>query len=277
MPVSLVSDNLDATLRAGRRILLNGPPNSGKTGSIYTAKGPVVAVTLPQEKGDASMPLKTRDGLPIKHFRFDIDPTKDAVSWANEVEAVRRLVKEIAAGKHGPCTTLVMDGGHKLYDTIFKAACNGSVKNIDEKLVGRKYGESHEEFQGFLDLTNRSTIPYVIWTCWDGVKVDSEVDKVTKDSPRSVYVGLPGAMGRKVMGEFSFVLHAFTQGAGEGKLFKWRMQPQGDIESAGAKIRRDLLERIKLPSTMPQDIEAFDKLLTDEISKAWTEAQGGAK
>ena len=125
-----------------------------------------------------------------------------------------------------------------------------------------------------LDLTNRSTIPYVIWTCWDGIKVDSEVDKVTKDSPRSVYVGLPGAMGRKVMGEFSFVLHSSILGQGDGKQFKWRLQPQGDVESAGAKVRRDLVERIKLPTVMTQDFEAFDKVLTDEITKAWQETQG---
>ena len=37
MPLIQVSDNLDATLRASRRWLINGPPNSGKTGSIYTA------------------------------------------------------------------------------------------------------------------------------------------------------------------------------------------------------------------------------------------------
>ena len=277
MPVSLVSDNLDATLRASRRLLLNGPPNSGKTGSVYTAKGPVIAITLPQEKGDASMPLKTRDGQPIKHFKFDIDPSKEGISWAQEVESVRRLIREISAGKHGTCATLFLDGAHKLYDTIFKANCGGSVKNIEEKAVGRKYGESHGDFQEILDLANRSSIPYVIWTCWDGVKVDSEVDKVTKDSPRSVYVGLPGAMGRKVMGEFSFVLHSFTMGQGTGKQFKWRLEPQGDIESAGRKIRRDLIERIKIEQTVPQDFEAFDKVLTDEISKAWAETQGGAK
>lgn len=277
MPVIEVSSNLDATLKAGRRWLINGPPNSGKTASVYTARGPVIAITCPQEKGDATMPLTTRDGKPVKHFKVDIDPAQLGVSWANEVESIRRLIREISAGKHGPCTTLFMDGAHKLYDSIFKAACGGSVKNIEEKAVGRKYGESHEEFQNILDLTNRSPIPYVIWTCWDGVKVDSEVDKVTKDSPRSVYVGLPGAMGRKVMGEFSFVLHAHTMGQGTGKQYKWRLEPQGDIESAGRKIRRDLIERIKLETTMTQDFEAFDKVLTDEITKAWTETQGGAK
>ena len=277
MPLIQVSDNLDATLRASRRWLINGAPNTGKTGSVYTAKGPVIAITLPQEKGDATMPLKTRDGHPVKHFKFDIDPAKEGISWAQEVEAVRRLIREISAGKHGPCSTLFLDGAHKLYDTIFKGNCGGSVKNIEEKAVGRKYGESHEEFQNMLDLTNRSPIPYVIWTCWDGVKVDSEVDKVTKDSPRSVYVGLPGAMGRKVMGEFSFVLHSSVLGQGDGRQFKWRLQPQGDIESAGAKVRRDLIDRIKLPTVLPQDFEAFDKVLTDEISKAWAETQGGAK
>mgnify|MGYP001587682817 FL=1 len=277
MPLVEVSANLEATLRASRRWLINGPPNSGKTGSVYTAKGPVIAITLPQEKGDASMPLTTRDGKPIKSFKFDIDPAKEGVSWAQEVEAVRRLIREISAGKHGACSTLFLDGAHKLYDTIFKGNCGGSVKNIEEKAVGRKYGESHSDFQEFLDLANRSPVPYVIWTCWDGVKVDSEVDKVTKDSPRSVYVGLPGAMGRKVMGEFSFVLHSFTMGQGTGKQFKWRLEPQGDIESAGRKIRRDLVDRIKLDMIQPQDFEAFDKVLTDEISKAWQETQGGAK
>ena len=273
MPVTLVSDNLEHTLRSSRRWLINGAPNSGKTGSIYTAKGPVVAITLPQEKGDASMPLKTRDGQVIKHFRFDIDPNKEGISWANEVESVRRLIREVSAGKHGPCNTLFLDGAHKLYDTIFRSNCGGSSKNVDEKLIGRKYGESHEEFQNILDLANRSTIPYVVWTCWDGVKVDSEVDKPTKDSPRSVYVGLPGAMGRKVMGEFSFVLHSYTMGMGQARQYKWRLEPQGDVESAGKKIRRDLIDRIKLDSTMTQDFEAFDKVVTDEITKAWKEVQ----
>ena len=277
MPLLQVSDNLDATLRASRRWLINGPPNSGKTGSIYTAKGPVMAITCPQEKGDATMPLKTRDGHPVKHWKFDTDPNAQGVSWAQDIESVRRLIREIAAGKHGPCHTLFIDGAHKLYDSMFKANCGGSVKNIEEKAVGRKYGETHEDFQSVLDLANRSPIPCVIWTCWDGVKVDSEVDKVTKDSPRSVYVGLPGAMGRKVMGEFSFVLHAHTLGQGTGKQYKWRLEPQGDIESAGRKIRRDLIDRIKLETTMVQDFEAFDKVLTDEISKAWNEVQGGAK
>ena len=279
MPVTLVSDNLDATLRAGRRLLVNGPPNSGKTGSVYTAKGPVCAITMPQEKGDASMPLKTRDGQPIKHWKFDIDPNAQAVSWAQEVESVKRLIREIAAGKHGPCTTLFLDGAHKLYDSIFKANCGGSIKNIEEKFVGRKYGESHGDFQEFIDLANRSSIPYVIWTCWDGVKADEEVGKITKDSPRSIYVGLPGEMGKKkILGEFPFVLSSFTLGQGTGKQFKWRTQPQGDIEGAGMKIRRDIMERIKIEQTVPQDFEAFDKVLTDEITRAWTEVnQGGAK
>ena len=273
MPLTEVSASLEATLRASRRWLINGPPNSGKTGSVYTAKGPVVVITMPQEKGDATVPLTTRDGKPVRHFKTEIDTSKDGISWAQEVENVRKLIKEVSAGKLGPCNTLFLDGAHRLYDSIFRSNCGGSVKNIEERAVGRKYGESHGDFQEFLDLTNRSPIPYVIWTCWDGVKVDSEVDKVTKDSPRSVYVGLPGAMGRKVMGEFSFVLHSFTMGQGTGKQFKWRLEPQGDVESAGRKIRRDLIDRIKMETVLSQDFEAFDKVLTDEITRAWTEVQ----
>src|SRR5574341_393636 len=133
MPLTVVHTNLDEVLKSTRRLLVNGPPNSGKTGSIWTAKGPVIAVTLPQEKGDATMPLKTRDGLPVRHFKFTLDPNKPDVSYRAEVDAVNTLIKEVAAGKHGPCTTLFLDGAHKYYDTIFRANCGGSSRNIDDK------------------------------------------------------------------------------------------------------------------------------------------------
>lgn len=271
MPLIEVSTSLEATLHASRLLLVNGPPNSGKTGSLYTAKGPLIAITLPQEKGDGTMPLKTRDGHVVKHFKSDIDPNAVTINWRGECDLVIKLIKEIAAGKHGPCTTLAMDGAHKLYDTMFRANCGGSVKAIEEKAVGRKYGETHGDFSAVMDLVNRSRIPYRIWTCWDGVKVDDQVSKVTKDSPKSIYVGLPGQMGRNVLGEFSFVLNSYTMGGGEGKKFKWRLEPSGDYENAGKKIRRDLIEKIKLPSTMDQDFTALDDLLTEQLTIAWKE------
>jgi hypothetical protein len=266
-----VTSSLERVLFSSRRMLENGPPNSGKTGACWTAKGPIVHVTLPQEKGESTVPLQSRDGLPVKHFKFELDPNAADINYRSEVVAVVKLIKEIIAGKHGPCTTLVLDGAHKLYDTIFRANCGGSSKMIDDKFIGKKYGESHEEFGAILDLANRSSIPYVIWTCWDGVKVDSQVDKPTKDSAKSVYVGLPGKLGRDVMGEFAFVLHNYTVGNGSGKQYKWRLEPQGDIESAGRKIPRDLVSKLSLPSTIDQDFGALDKLLTTEITRAWTE------
>jgi len=266
-----VTASLARVLHASRCYLENGPPNSGKTGAIWTAPGPTIVITLPQEKGDASVPIKGRDGLPIKHFKFDLDPNKEGVSYRNEVEAVRKLIRDIIAGKHGDVTTLVPDGAHKLYDTIFRANCGGSSKNVEDKFVGKKYGESHEEFSEFVDLVNRSNIKYRIWTCWDGVKVDSQVEKPTKESPRSVYVGLPGKMGRDIMGEFAFVLHNYVMGSGEGKQFRWHLDSQGDVESAGRKIPRDLVSKLKLPATIAQDFDVLDRLLTEQITKAWSE------
>jgi hypothetical protein len=271
MPLIEVTASLDRVLHSTHRILQNGAPNSGKTAAIWTAKGPVTVITLPGEKGDASIPLTTRDGISVKSFKFDLDPNAPGISYRTEVDAVVKLIKEVIAGKHGPCNTLLLDGAHKLYNAIFMAACGGSPTSIDDKFVGRKYGESHLEFGAILDLVNRSTIPYVVWNCWDGVKVDSQIDKPTKDSPKSVYVGLPGKMGRDVVGEFAFVLHNYTVGAGSGRQYKWRLEPQGDIESAGRKIPRDLVSKLSLPSTIDQDFGALDKLLTTEITRAWQE------
>jgi len=270
-----VTVSLESVLHASRCYLENGPPNSGKTGALWTAPGPTIILTLPQEKGDASIPLKGRDGLPIKHFKFDLDPNKEGVSYRNEVAAVKLLIRGIIAGQYGDVNTLAMEGAHKLYDTIFRANCGGSSKNIDDKFIGKKYGESHEEFSEFIDLVNRSRIKYRIWTCWDGVKVDSQVEKAGKDSPKSVYVGLPGKMGRDVMGEFAFVLHNYTMGAGTDKKFRWHLDPQGDVESAGRKIPRDLVSKLNLPSAIEQDFAALDKLLTDQITKAWGEVHPG--
>src|SRR5689334_12742407 len=97
--------DLESLRKKFRRVLLNGPPNSGKTTSFRTWPGPIIGQHYPKEKGTSSLSFAGLDGLPIVGLRpDDIDVTVPQ-DWRLIASEMRKTTIDILAGKHGQVKT----------------------------------------------------------------------------------------------------------------------------------------------------------------------------
>ena len=249
--VELSQDN-SAWARRARRILINGPPNSRKTSSLATWPGPLFVQSYPGEKGTASIPKTTVDGLPVKAFAFESPEAE--VNWSQVVKDTKALTIEILSGKLGEVKTFAGDGLHKLYfmflaEATFGASARG--ENFDAKL----YGNAGTRFFQYVDLVMRSNVENVVFTCWDGHEKDDPDEKGTSPS-RHIFPELPGQASKKIMGEFSISLYATKDPAGK---FVWQTQPSGKVWGAGVKLPVEVAKT--LPLFIEQDWRVLEKAL----------------
>lgn len=245
----------DQWKKAVRRVLNIGPPNSRKTSALKTWPRPMHVIVAPGEKGSASIELE--DG--VKAWVWEQDSDVDAaVVWAS----VQKLTREIISGAHGPCTTLAVDGLHKLYGYIYEMKLAGLVDAFpgsdQDKLGGRAYGLAHKEFLNYLTLVNQSNVPYAVFTCWSAKEKDNPE---AKKSAVHIWPDLPGQVAQWVLGEFSVVLYsevgtAMPDGTAPSQ---WQLRPMGIVAGVGVKAPLAIAKLI--PATCPQDWRVLERIL----------------
>jgi hypothetical protein len=241
----------DSWQQALRRTLIVGPPNSRKTTSVFTWPGPWGLVSFPGEKGHASIPVG-REGLTAYVWEDDVASKTSPAVLVKEIEKVSF---ELLAS--GGIRTFVGDGVHKLYGAYLNEATNGAYVNGDE-FDAKCYGRAHEMFLHFLNRVMVSKVEYVVFTCWDGREADNPE---VKGGTSHVYPDLPGKLAKRIMGEFSVVLHAEVPPPvpGQPQRATWQLQPGGKVWGAGVKVPVEIAS--KLPQKVEQDWGKLEPLL----------------
>mgnify|MGYP001589621971 FL=1 len=253
MPFIEQSNALEVWARRARRVLVNGPPNSGKSTSLRTWPTPMVIISAPGEKGTTSLP----QGEGIRSFVWDAPDPNAAVNWVGVLAEVNKLTFESLSGKYGPIKTFALDGLHKLYDTCLQVATNGA-KARGEDFEPKKYGPASALCFGYLEKVMLSAVENVVFTCWDGLEKD-DPDEKGSQAPRHLFPELPGKAAKLIMGEFAVVLYSNREGAGPAAKYIWQTQPLGRVWGAGVKMPLEVSKR--LPLTVPQDWGALERLL----------------
>jgi hypothetical protein len=240
--------------RKARRVLLTGPPNSGKTTSLLTFPRPLAYVAFPNEDGASSMPTNIED---VKAWTYDKkDFTKD--DYSETLKEVKQLCFDLLAGKHGEFRTFAFDGLHKLY-SLFLAVQTSGDSERGEEFDAKEYGKTHKAFFKFLAQIKASPGENIVFTVWDGREKDDPEAK-GKDAVTHIFPELPGAAAKLIMGEFSVVLYATKIGSGEGALYKWLTRPLGKVWGCGIKAPMELTT--KIPTTLDaQDWRKLEPLL----------------
>ena len=256
----------DSKIASIHRMLIQGPPNSGKTHSVcQTWPRPLHIVVAPGEKGDATIPLGIEGIVP--HIWMD-DPIEKMASGAI-VKAVEELVWNILGGKHGPVASFCFDGFHKYYGYVLDWISGGALFKGEELGGGgdqwasaRIYNRAREHTRYFVQRVNASPVENAVWLCWDGKEAD---DPGKKGSAFHIFPNLPGAAAKEFMGEFGIVVHSRIQwGMRQPKSpapAKWQLIPEGDVWGAAIKAPIQVIE--KLPVYCDQSYVVLKKLLED--------------
>ena len=252
--------------KAFRRTAIIGLPNAWKTTSIFRDPDgkpdgawprPIHLLCFPGEQGMAS--VKPEEGLNAYVWETDL------VTKQNPGQIVKEIINATVEiiGKHGPDITFAGDGLHKFYGAIYAAKfkeLSETYTNADEdKLRGRAFGLSHEEFLNYVHLVTSSNVRHVVMTMWSGRDKDNPDDK---QSPTHVWPDLPGQLAVKIMGEFGSVLYAEPgQQITPGVFSKgtWQTRKHGKVWGAGMKCPLDVA--LKVPTVIPQSWANLEKLV----------------
>lgn len=240
----LIEIDLDAWKQTFRRVLVNGPPLSGKSTSFLTFPPKRHIIVAPGELGHSSI----REDENTKLYYWEFDPGVSNVQYLKTWVNVQKLTTEILSGKHGEITTLGMDGLHKLYFLIMKA--KGFTVDSDPK----EYVKYHEEFSRYMHMILGSSVSYVVASSYDGVEALEAGSKITQ-----VFPDLPGKMAKQVMGMFPVVLHAERRGDGDKEKFMWQLRSTGKVQAAGMHLPADI--RGQFPSEIEQDWQKIETII----------------
>lgn len=256
MPLVQIPHNEDAEWQALRnRILLVGPPNTGKTASLETFVGPeerIAYIQLPGEQGAGTFPAKKFGDRAVVFVDKTDDPTK--VDWVREVSGLKQLSIDIITGKYGKIDVVALDGLHKGWDIFLAKATGGaSAKTLD--FDAKLYVDAGKEFvvswlHMFFRAVTAGKIKRVVATIWDGREKDDPDDK-SKTAASHLFPELPGKLAKGIVGEFGVVLGAGVQGVGGGAKFQWQTRPFGKVGGVGIKVPKDIAAKIE--TFIPQD------------------------
>lgn len=249
--------------RKARRVLLSGPPNSGKTTSLRTFPKPMGYVAYP---GEAGLSALDRTDVVVASWG-DLDITK-GVDWSTLLKEVKQTTADMIAGKYGEIKTFVGDGLHKLFGLFLNVVTGGASAtslDFDPKL----YADAGKQFFLYLDRVKQSPIETVVFTVWDGAEKD-DPDAKDKDTQKHIFPELPGKAAKLIMGEFSVALASTVQGVGAGAKYLWQTRPMGKVWGCGIKAPTGIASKIE--TFVPQDWGALQRVLLPTITQS-----GGAK
>jgi hypothetical protein len=236
--------DLDSWKGTFRRVLLNGPPLSGKTTSLLTFPAKRHILIAPGELGHSSI----REDENTKVYFWQFDPSSSNIQYMKTWVQVQKLTNEILGGKFGEVETFAIDGLHKLMFTIMCA--NGWTPDTE----GKVYPKYYRKFNEYLSPILASPIPYVVVTCYDGREALEPGSKLTQVFPQ-----LPGALAKDIMGTFPCVFHSSRQGDGTNEKFVWELRASGSMQAAGLHLPIDL--KTKFPATLPQNWGEVEKII----------------
>jgi hypothetical protein len=240
----LIPVDLDSWKGTFRRVLLNGPPLSGKTTSLLTFPKKRHILIAPGELGHSSV----REDDDTKVYFWQFDPSSSNIQYMKTWVQVQKLTNEVLGGKFGEVETFAIDGLHKLMFTIMCA--NGWTPDTE----GKVYPKYYRKFNEYLSPILASTIPYVVATCYDGRESIEPGSKITQVFPQ-----LPGALAKDIMGTFPVCFHAERHGEGDKETFVWRLRAQGSMQAAGMHLPVDLKK--KFPAELEQDWSKVEAIL----------------
>jgi len=255
--------------RRASRVLLSGPPNSGKTTSLLTFPRPMAYVAFPGEDGASSVPTNLPD---VSAYVFEKkDFSKD--DYTGTLAEVKTFCLDLLAGKFGQYKTFAFDGLHKLYGLFLAAQTSGDSER-GEDFDAKEYGKTHKAFFRFLAQIKASPAEVIAFTVWDGREKDDPEAK-GRDAVTHIFPELPGAAAKLIMGEFSVVLYATKTGVGEGTEYQWLTRPLGKVWGCGIKAPVELTKNI--PTRLDkQDWRLLEPLLKGQ-GPVKQPVQGGAK
>lgn len=248
MPLKVLTK--DSWKRSFSRVLLNGPPLSGKTTGSLTMPRPCHVVVAPGELGYSSVE-PTED---FHIYAWDYDATKPNQSHREVWNELNATVQDILTGKYGAVETLFVDGLHKLYDLVMRTEGWNSAM-VDDKEAGRQYTKYHDRFTTFMSKVLSSAVPLVAASCYDGLEPTEVGSKVMQ-----VFPLLPGRMAKDVMGMFPVVFHTSQEPGGR---YMWSLKPAGRMQAAGMHVPARFLRII------PEKIEVTIDPKTGEVQGGW--------
>ena len=236
--------DLDSWKNTFRRVLVNGPPLSGKTTCMLTFPAKRHILIAPGELGHSSV----REDENTKLYYWEFDPSATQVQYARIWAYVQGLTREILSGKHGPVETFGIDGLHKLYYVIMKAM--GFTSASDPK----EYVKYHEAFSTYMHGVLGSPTPFVVASSYDGTEAAEAGSKVMQ-----IFPDLPGKMAKQVMGMFPVVLHSERNGDGPSEKFLWRLRASGKIQGVGMHVPVEI--KARFPAEIEQDWSKVEAIL----------------
>lgn len=253
------------------RMLAQGPPNSGKTGTFcQTWPEPAHILVAPGERGDATVPRGKPGLTPYIWEESPIEKMASSVVVA-EVEA---LTFKILGSPD--VRSFCFDGLHKYYGYVLDWISGGSLfkgENIgnpeDPYLSARIYNRTREHVRYFVQRINASPIENILFTCWDG----REPDKASQGfkGTQHIYPNLPGAAAKEIMGEFGLVVYTTIEwGQRQPKGLapsSFQLLPEGEVWGCCVKAPIEVIKH--LPVRCAQSYPVLDKVLAD----AWAASQ----
>lgn len=249
-----------------RRMLISGEPNTRKTSALLTLPKPLAILSFPGEKGYDTIPQNDPDILP---FIWELPEDGKGVDSNLIVKQVIDASVDLITGKHGKINAFAGDGLHKLIEYMLDAVTDGSYM-LGEEFEAKLYVRAYNMFTDYLSRTMHSMIPVVAFTTWAEPEKDRAKKKGENDSdiPSHIYPALPGKLAKKIIGEFSVVVHQTLKAPkpGEDPIGVWQTRPKGDVWGCGLKGPVEIVRRI------PDFIQADYRVLEAFWARAEAEA-----
>jgi hypothetical protein len=227
----------------------------------------MVIVSSPGEKGYDTIPTNDPEIIPLI---WQVDPDEKKPDSHAIVDDVTKACIGAITGKLGIIpVTFHFDGLHKFFDYLLDSVTDGALfagEEFDPKLY-RRAGDLLWEF---LSRVTHTPIPLVSFTTWDAQEPDRPKKKgeQAQDIPSHTYPDLPGKAAKRIMGEFSVVVHASIgkiKPTEHDEQALWQTRPYGDVWGCGIKGPKEIVRHI--PTFIPAHYNVFEQ------AWAWAEAQ----
>lgn len=268
--MSFIHPSREGLLLRRRRGLSYGDPGVWKTSCLLDKEQglprPIGIISFPGEKGYDSIPLSDPEIIPFI-WETKEDEKKDSFKICTEV---MRLSLDLIAGKYGKINSLIGDGIHKLFPYHLDMAQGGghfAGEEIDKDKVGSTWYRAYASYLEYMDTLSLSNLPVVWFTCWAEFEGDRQRKQGERasDIPSHIYPALPGKLAKRVVGEFSIVVHQTLQRVDGKDMARWQTRPKGEVHGATIKGPKDLVEQI--PDYIPASYKYLDQLWTELEAK----------